>query len=137
MFWHSNCTPFGMLSKTQLKGAIFKIVSLPAFKNIVILLGVVVAMLVGFFTLQASSGAGDLSFITLQHAGTPIRVVEAETLEVESMPQVIVYDKNFDLVLLVNPGSISAYEKEHLNRLLHVCDLLFTDATTTVYQLDK
>lgn len=126
-----------MRSKTQLKGTIFKIVSLPTFKNIVILLGVVVAVLVGFFTLHAEPNAGGFSYINPQRTGTSIRMVEAETLEVESMPEVIVYDKNFELILLVDLGTISDYEKEHLNRLLTVCDLLFVNAATTIYQLDK
>ena len=126
-----------MRSKTQLKGTIFKIVSLPTFKNIVILLGVAVAVLVGFFTLQATPEAGGLSFITPQRTETSIKMVEAETLEVENMPEVIVYDKNFELILLVNTGTISDYEKEHFNRLLKVCDLLFVNAATTIYQLDK
>lgn len=126
-----------MQSKPQIKGMFFKVASLPAFKNIIILLGIVVAMAIGFFTLHAKNGPYSLSFIDSRNAGSNIRVVHAETLEVETMPEVIIYDRNFELVLSANLITISSYEKEHLDRLLKVCDLLFLNDNAAIYQLDK
>ncbi|MEQ8415179.1 MAG: hypothetical protein RIB71_11955 [Imperialibacter sp.] len=126
-----------MRSKTQIKGAIFKVASLPAFKNIVIILGIAVALLVGFFTLHAQPNAMGEFAIDPKTVSSNVRVVGSDFLDVETTPEVIIYDRNLDLILSANLTSISDYEKEHLSRLLKVCDLMFSSDNTTIYQLDK
>jgi len=126
-----------MRSKAQIKGIIFKVMSPSAFKNVIIILGVVVALLVGFFTLHAEPGKHGLSLINPKTGTSNILVIDLETLEIETSPEVLIYDKNLDLVLSANLDVLSDHEKEHLNRLLKVCDLMLSSDNTTIYQLDK
>lgn len=132
-----------MSSKTQSKGSFFSLISLPAIKNLIIILGVVVALLVGFFTLHAGvvprtePGLVPGSFALLSSGGVEVAGVDPENLEVVLQPDVFVYDKNFDLILSANLSTISAYEQEHLQRLLKVCDLLLVNENTSIYRLDK
>lgn len=130
-----------MRSITHIKGALARTISLPLVKNVIIVLGVVVALLVGFFTLHAGVGTGfrtdGLSLIGPKSSTASIKTIDAETLDVEFQPEVLIYDRNFELILTANPSSISSYEKEHLDRLLRVCDLLLTNDNTAIYRLDK
>ncbi len=136
-----------MRSKTQTKGSLFSLISLPAVKNFIIILGVVVALLVGFFTLHAGVEPGSepgsgLSiepgrFALLSSGGVAVAAVDPENLEVSFQPEVLVYDKNFELILSANLSTISPYEREHVQRLLNVCDLLLVNENTSIYRLDK
>ena len=97
-----------------------------------------VALLVGLFTLHAAPLYPASALIVPEGVNRiPEINVDPETLQVTAAPVVLVYDKNFDLILSTNPSSISTYEKEHLDRLLNICDLLVIDDETTIYWLDK
>lgn len=126
-----------MALKNQKKASITKMMSLPKVRSFIVMLGILVALLIGIFTLHAETPISALSMITPE--GTRIRHVEVdiENFQVTSAPTVLVYDKNFDLILSSHPGSISQHEKEHLSRLLNICELLMNNDETTIYWLDK
>jgi len=136
-----------MRSKTQTKGSFFSLISLPAVKNFIIILGVVVALLVGFFTLHAGvvlgaepgsePGIEPGRFALLSSGGVNVADVDPENLEVILQPEVLIYGKNFELILSANLATISPYEREHVQRLLNVCDLLLVNENTSIYRLDK
>lgn len=111
--------------------------SLPTVRSLIVLVGILVALLIGIFSLHAAN-RGSLFSVIGPEANTITQLqVDAENMLVSSAPLVFVYDKNFDLILSTNMSSVSQYEKEHLDRLLNICELLLQNEETTIYWLDK
>lgn len=111
--------------------------SLPTVRSFIVVVGILVALLIGIFSLHAAN-RGSLFSVIGPEANTITQLqVDAENMLVRSVPVVIVYDKNFDLILSTNMSSISQYEKEHLDRLLNICELLLQNEETSIYWLDK
>lgn len=111
---------------------------MPGVRGIILVVGILVALLVGFYTLHAAPLYPSSILIVPEGVNRiPEINVDTENVQVTAAPILLVYDKNFDLILATNPASISPYEKKHLDRLLNICELLIVDEATTIYWLDK
>ena len=111
--------------------------SLPTVRSFIVFVGILVALLIGIFSLHAANLESLFPVIGPEANTISQLQVDAENMLVSSAPVIIVYDKNFDLVLSTNMSNISQYEKEHLDRLLNICELLLQNGETTIYWLDK
>ncbi len=111
--------------------------SLPGFRSFIVFLGILVALLIGIFTLHAEASPFRIPVVGPVTNELDKVDVDVEAAEVTSAPIVLVYDKNFDLILSTNINAISSYERQHLDRLLNICELLMNNDETAIYWLDK
>ncbi len=122
-----------MRSKIQLKSVIFRVASLPAFKNAIVIIGVLVALLVGFFTLHAQAPLAQQLLVV----PAVVNSKDNGAVDTESTSEVMIYNQKLELILSADLSAISSNEQQHLDRLLKICDLMASIGSTVIYQLDK